>query len=151
VCSKGHAHTTEINRFVECLKHSTKPLKHSVKALPSVTFGKKVSANSASAKPFLSSAFSRALDKPFCRVPENTRQRKAVVTAPGDGDGGFTECGTRQSLLCRVPDKRHSAKMPTLGKASDSGSGIIQRDPLHKRRTAQFAAGGGRLVPKARV
>jgi hypothetical protein len=34
----------------------------------------------------------------------------------------FTECGTRQSLLCRVPDKRHSAKRPTLGKASDSGS-----------------------------
>jgi hypothetical protein len=22
----------------------------------------------------------------------------------------FTECGSRQSLLCRVPDKRHSAK-----------------------------------------
>jgi hypothetical protein len=34
----------------------------------------------------------------------------------------FTECGTRQSLLCRVPDKRHSAKNTTLGKASDSGS-----------------------------
>jgi hypothetical protein len=34
----------------------------------------------------------------------------------------FTECGSRQSLLCRVPDKRHSAKRPTLGKASDSGS-----------------------------
>jgi hypothetical protein len=27
-----------------------------------------------------------------------------------------------KSLLCRVPDKRHSAKRPTLGKASDSGS-----------------------------
>jgi hypothetical protein len=35
----------------------------------------------------------------------------------------FTECGSRQSLLCRVPDKRHSAKKSTLGKASDSGSG----------------------------
>jgi hypothetical protein len=34
----------------------------------------------------------------------------------------FTECGTRQIFLCRVPDKRHSAKKPTLGKASDSGS-----------------------------
>jgi hypothetical protein len=34
----------------------------------------------------------------------------------------FTECGSRQSLLCRVPNKRHSAKRPTLGKASDSGS-----------------------------
>jgi hypothetical protein len=37
----------------------------------------------------------------------------------------FTECGTRQSLLCRVPDKRHSAKKTTLGKASDSGSEFI--------------------------
>jgi hypothetical protein len=34
-----------------------------------------------------------------------------------------TEYGTRQSFLCRVPDKRHSAKKPTLGKVSDSGSG----------------------------
>jgi hypothetical protein len=34
----------------------------------------------------------------------------------------FTECGSRQSLLCRVLDKRHSAKNPTLGKDSDSGS-----------------------------
>jgi hypothetical protein len=34
----------------------------------------------------------------------------------------FAECGSRQILLCRVPDKRHSAKRPTLGKASDSGS-----------------------------
>jgi hypothetical protein len=33
-----------------------------------------------------------------------------------------TEGGSRQSRLCRVPDKRHSAKRPTLGKASDSGS-----------------------------
>jgi hypothetical protein len=32
------------------------------------------------------------------------------------------ECGTRQSFLCRVPDKRHSTKNATLGKACDSGS-----------------------------
>jgi hypothetical protein len=38
------------------------------------------------------------------------------------GKAFFAECGSRQSLLCRVPDKRHSAKSPTLGKASDSGS-----------------------------
>jgi hypothetical protein len=37
----------------------------------------------------------------------------------------FTECGSRQSLLCRVPDKRHSAKNPTLGKDSDSGSAYL--------------------------
>jgi hypothetical protein len=50
------------------------------------------SAHSASAKPSLPSVFSRALGKEVCRVPESTRQRKAAVTAPGDGDGGFAEC-----------------------------------------------------------
>jgi hypothetical protein len=38
------------------------------------------------------------------------------------GKAFFAECGSQQSLLCRVPDKRHSAKRPTLGKASDFGS-----------------------------
>jgi hypothetical protein len=37
-------------------------------------------------------------------------------------ESSFTECGTRQILLCRVPDKRHSTKIATLGKALDSGS-----------------------------
>jgi hypothetical protein len=37
----------------------------------------------------------------------------------------FAECGSRQSLLCRVPDKRHSAKSPTLGKVPDSGSDVF--------------------------
>jgi hypothetical protein len=52
------------------------------------------------------------------------------------GKAFFAECGTRQSLLCRVPDKRHSAKRPTLGKASDSGSDRVKvgmkRDPLNR-------------------
>jgi hypothetical protein len=43
----------------------------------------------------------------------------------------FTECGTRQSLLCRVPDKRHSAKNTTLGKACDSGSDPLNRNSLN--------------------
>jgi hypothetical protein len=77
--------TTGINSFAECLKHSAK-------ALSSVTLGKEGSANSASAKPSLPSAFCRALGKTLCRVPESTRQRKVAVTAPGDGDGGFAEC-----------------------------------------------------------
>jgi hypothetical protein len=34
----------------------------------------------------------------------------------------FAECGARQSLLCRVPDKKHSAKPPALGKEPNSGS-----------------------------
>jgi hypothetical protein len=39
---------------------------------------------------------------------------------------GFAECflfGSRQSLLCRAPEKKRSAKPPALGKEVDSGSG----------------------------
>jgi hypothetical protein len=35
------------------------------------------------------------------------------------------EGGTRQSRLCRVPDKKHSAKPPALGKGPDSGSACL--------------------------
>jgi hypothetical protein len=38
---------------------------------------------------------------------------------------GFAKCflfGSRQSLLCRVPKKKLSAKPPALGKEGDSGS-----------------------------
>jgi hypothetical protein len=77
--------TTGFAGFAECPKHSAKPL-------PSVALGKEGSAHSASAKPSLPSVFSRALSKVVCRVPESTQQRKAAVTAPGDGDGGFAEC-----------------------------------------------------------
>jgi hypothetical protein len=31
--------------------------------------------------------------------------------------------GARQSLLCRAPEKKRSAKPPALGKEADSGSG----------------------------
>jgi hypothetical protein len=52
----------------------------------------------------------------------------AECSALGKGDlcrePKFTERGTRQSLLCRVPDKKYSAKPPALGKACDSGSGL---------------------------
>jgi hypothetical protein len=41
--------------------------------------------------------FFRALDKVVCRVPQSTRQRKAVVTATGDGDRVFAECPRRHS------------------------------------------------------
>jgi hypothetical protein len=34
----------------------------------------------------------------------------------------FAECRARQSFLCRVPNKKHSAKPPALGKGPDSGS-----------------------------
>ena len=36
----------------------------------------------------------------LCRVLGSTRQRKAAVTAPGDGDGVFAEC--HRIYLCRV-------------------------------------------------
>jgi hypothetical protein len=84
--------TTGFAGFAECPKHSAKPQKHSAQPLPSVALGKEGSAHSASAKPSLPSVFSRALSKVVCRVPESTQQRKAAVTAPGDGDGGFAEC-----------------------------------------------------------
>jgi hypothetical protein len=75
-----HYRNQSLCRVPEALGEALKPL------------GKEGSANSASAKPSLPSAFSQALDKPLCRVPESTRQTKAAVTAPGDGDGGFVEC-----------------------------------------------------------
>jgi hypothetical protein len=57
----------------------------------------------------------------LCRVPSyaeySALDKGALCREPN-----FTECGTRQSLLCRVPDKRLSAKNITLGKACDSGS-----------------------------
>jgi hypothetical protein len=100
--------------------------------LPSVALGKEGSAYSASTKPSLSNIFSRALGKELCQVPESTRQRKAVVTAPGDRDGVFVEClgDTRQRrLLCRVfPNtlgkeftSLPSVYLPALRKGSASG------------------------------
>jgi hypothetical protein len=86
-----HYRNQSLYRVSEPLGEALKTL-GKLKVLPSVTLGKKGSANSASAKPSLPSAFSRALGKKVCRVPESTRQRKAAVTAPGDGDGGFAEC-----------------------------------------------------------
>jgi hypothetical protein len=57
--------TTRIELCVECLKHSTNPGKHSAKASPSVTLGKKSSANCTLAMASLSSTFYRALGKDF--------------------------------------------------------------------------------------
>jgi hypothetical protein len=36
----------------------------------------------------------------------------------------FAECHTRQRLLYRVPDKKHSTKRRALGKDPDSGSDL---------------------------
>jgi hypothetical protein len=42
----------------------------------------------------------------------------------------FAEGDTRQSSLCRVPDKKHSTKTPALGKDPDSGSEWGRGSPI---------------------
>jgi hypothetical protein len=104
------------------------------KALPSVTLGKEDSANSASTKPSLPSTFSRALGKEVCRVPESTRQRKAAVTAPCDGDGGFAECPQWHSTKeLSLP----SAVGQTLGKDNS----FAECHPGHSTKTSSPSPG----------
>jgi hypothetical protein len=89
--------------FAECLKHSAK-------ALPSVALGKESSAHSASAKPFLSSTFSRTLGKEKQPLRRRVMETTSLSSAPG---------GTRQkSYLCRVSARQHSAKNPPLSSAT---------------------------------
>jgi hypothetical protein len=57
----------------------------------------------------------------LCRVP-SCAECSALSKGALCREPNLVECGTRQSLLCRVPDKRHSTKNTTLGKACDSGS-----------------------------
>jgi hypothetical protein len=107
--------------------------------LPSVALGKEVSARSTSAKPSLPSTFSRALGKEICRVPDSTRQRKAAVTASGDGDGVFASVpgGTQQrSYLCRVLSVRHSAKKPSL----PSATGTLGKESAREGPPVSFFA-----------
>jgi hypothetical protein len=72
-------------------------------------------------KAFFAEYFSRALGKEVCRVPDSTRQRKAVVTVSGDRDGVLPSVpgDTRQRIhLCRVSARQHSAKNPSLPSAT---------------------------------
>jgi hypothetical protein len=55
--------TTEIERFVECLNHSTKSEKHSAQSLSSVILSKESSTNNILATTSLPSTFYRALGK----------------------------------------------------------------------------------------
>jgi hypothetical protein len=57
--------TSRNSFFAECLKHSTKPERHSTNALSSVTLDKESSANCTSTTTSLPSTFYRALDKDF--------------------------------------------------------------------------------------
>ena len=65
--------TSRNNFFAECLKHSTKPERHSTNALSSVTLDKESSANCTSTTTSLPSTFYRALDKDFAEC--DSRQR----------------------------------------------------------------------------
>jgi hypothetical protein len=73
VCS-----TTGHNCFVECLKHTTKNRKYSVKSLSSVTLGKKVSVNCTSATTSLPSTFCRKLGKHFAECHVALGKEKSV-------------------------------------------------------------------------
>jgi hypothetical protein len=53
----------------------------------------------------------------------------------------FAECGARQSLLCRVPDKNHSAKPPALGKGPNSGSELLLTEAEWKARKKKSTIG----------
>jgi hypothetical protein len=91
-------------------------------------------------KAFFAEYFFSGTRQRLCRVPGSTRQRKAAVTTPDDGDDVFAEClpaSTRQRIRQRGPHVRffiecprwHSAKelpllsvcRPALGKESISG------------------------------
>ena len=80
--------TTGVDRFAECLKHSAKPEKHSVKSLPSVTLDKERLTNCTSATASLPSTFCRALDKVFaeCHLvlgkEKSSSRRQVTVTDP---------------------------------------------------------------------
>jgi hypothetical protein len=126
------AYATGINYFAECLKHSTKPEKHSSKDLSSVTLDKESSANCTSATTSLSSTFYRALDKDFVECQPVLGKEKST---------------SRRQSLCRVSNVRtldkgapvgpftmafaerirlHSAKAPSLPSARRTSS--RQRD-----------------------
>jgi hypothetical protein len=97
--------TTGHSSFVECLRHSANPRKHSANTLPSVTLGKERSANCTSATASLPSTFCRALGKEFaeCHLvlgkEKSPSRRQVTVTDPLPS----VFFGTRQrGQFCRV-------------------------------------------------
>jgi hypothetical protein len=107
--------TTGIDGFAECLKHSTKTLKHSANSLSSVALGKEGSTHSASANSSLSNTFSQALVKDFTECHEVLGKEKQLsrrrVTETASLLSVLSD--TRQtSYLCRVSAGQHSVKNP---------------------------------------
>jgi hypothetical protein len=97
--------TTGISSFAVCLRHTTKAILHSAKALPSVTLGKERSANCTSATASLPSTFCRALGKDFaeCHLAlgkeKSPSRRQVTVTDPLPS----VFFGTRQRLVQWAP------------------------------------------------
>jgi hypothetical protein len=119
--------TTGISYFAVCLKHTTKAILHSAKALPSVTLGKERSTNCTSAAVSLPSTFCRTLGK-----KKSPSRRQVTVTDPLPSAfsgtrqrGNFAECllpwpsaktgpvGPTASP-CAESSRRHSAKEDSL-------------------------------------
>jgi hypothetical protein len=108
------SNTTGHNSFVECLRHSAKPRKHSANTLPSVTLGKERSANCTSATASLPSTFCRAFAECHLVLGKEKSPSRRQVTVTDPLPSVFF--GTRQrGQFCRV-----SAIM-ALGKDRSSG------------------------------
>jgi hypothetical protein len=78
ICIPSKMYTTGHSSFAVCLRHSTKTILHSAKALPSVTLGKERSANSTSASVSLPSTFCRALGKEFAECHLTLGKEKSL-------------------------------------------------------------------------
>jgi hypothetical protein len=97
--------TTGISSFAVCLRHTTKAILHSAKALPSVTLDKERSVNCTSATASLPSTCCRALGKDFVECHLALGKEKAPsrrqVTVTDPLPSAF--CGTRQrGQFCQV-------------------------------------------------
>jgi hypothetical protein len=94
--------STTGNSFVsECLKHSAKPGKHSVKALLSVTLGKESSANCTSAMTSLSSTFYRPLGKDFAEC-QLVLDKEKSPSQRNEALGKEITSGPLCQFLCQV-------------------------------------------------
>jgi hypothetical protein len=122
--------------FAECLPFGTRQRS----SLPSVN---RWLSTKTDGRQLLDGRWRPFAESPLCRVFD-TRQRSLCRVGPGAEcpalgkealcrEPNFTEGGARQSCLCRVSDKRHSAKRPTLGKASDSGSDSFSSPSLWQK------------------
>jgi hypothetical protein len=123
-------HTIGIGLFAECLKHSTKPEKHSAKSLSSVALDKESSANCTSVMTYLPSTFYRTLDKDFTECHRVFGKRKVTVTVTGNRDDAFGECSrwhsAKRKLFAECPPAHHSTASPPVVPLSVSTHSVSQ-------------------------